>query len=418
VLLAVGGLGISTILLLEHHGQATAATLVDSVCGPENDSGCHIVDQSSWSEVHGVPLAALGGLFYVSIALASVLALVTQDGRVTGASVALAVSLLGLLVDAGLLALQAFVIRAYCIVCLLSYGVTVAVAIILLPAWRHLVRPATWLRLPAQRLVVVGWVMASAMAATSLGAMEWALAAGRAPANVAAEDRPVAELSLSEARAEVEHLRSVLSDPEAIESYLAQRSMRQFQANPVQDIDLQGIPLAGPANAPVQVVVYSDFLCPWCYRMAAWLGQYLPTTHGEVALAFKNYPLDRSCNPKLSRTVHEGSCHLALGGICAAAQNRFWQYHDATFEARLERATRKDAENLARKVGLDMPTFERCLDSSKARERLERDINEGRRVGVHGTPTLFVDGRQLPRARDLPAAVQLMAGRNASTRRP
>ena len=102
---------------------------------------------------------------------------------------------------------------------------------------------------------------------------------------------------------------------------------------------------------------------------------------------------------------------MALGGVCAQAQGRFWPYHSSAFNATLEKATRTDAVNAARQAGLDMASFELCLDSNAASQRLARDIEEARTAGVVGTPTVLVNGKRLERAGDLPLMVQVESKR-------
>jgi protein-disulfide isomerase len=152
-------------------------------------------------------------------------------------------------------------------------------------------------------------------------------------------------------------------------------------------------------------VEFSDFLCPWCRALAAALKDFLPRSGDRVAIHFKNYPLDKSCNPRLQNTVHEGACWLALGGICAQDQGRFWPYHDRVFGTQMEKARREDAGRLAAEAGLDRRALEACIDSPGTRERLAAQVAEAERSSVQATPTVFLNGKRLPRVNDFLLAV-------------
>jgi protein-disulfide isomerase len=121
-----------------------------------------------------------------------------------------------------------------------------------------------------------------------------------------------------------------------------------------------------------------------------------------VKIHYKHFPLDVTCNIQVGRTVHGGACDLARGGICAADSGRFWEYHDKVFARPWESAlaTREDVLRIGDSVGLDRARFGACLDSAPTRGRLAADIEEGWRIGVESTPTIVLNGRKLPSARN------------------
>ncbi len=140
---------------------------------------------------------------------------------------------------------------------------------------------------------------------------------------------------------------------------------------------------------------FSDFLCPFCRNLAGAFGGFMPQSQGRVAIFFKNYPLDQACNPVMTRTVHDGACELALGGICAEEQGKFWSYHDRIFSQPPANPGNEDVVRLATEAGLDGNAMRQCLSSPGARAKLDRDIAEGRRLEVNATPTVFVNGKRL-----------------------
>ena len=189
----------------------------------------------------------------------------------------------------------------------------------------------------------------------------------------------------------------------------------------MEPIDLANLPARGPASAPVTVVEYSDFMCPFCRSLAAALQQFVPQAGGRLAVYFKNFPLDSSCNAKLTRAVHPGSCTLALGAICAQNQGKFEAYHDRVFGSELKSPQPADVVRLAGEAGLNAAAMEGCLDDPQTKATLAAQIAEGNRLGVTSTPTVYINGKKLPRINDFVAVVDRRRRRRdprRSRRRP
>jgi protein-disulfide isomerase len=105
---------------------------------------------------------------------------------------------------------------------------------------------------------------------------------------------------------------------------------------------------------------------------------------GRIRLVFKDFPLD----------FHPGARPAAEAARCAGLAGRFWEYHDLLFVAQPAFA-RADLLRYADRIGIERAAFAECLDSGRFREDLERDMSEGRSLGVTGTPTFFINGRRL-----------------------
>jgi protein-disulfide isomerase len=150
----------------------------------------------------------------------------------------------------------------------------------------------------------------------------------------------------------------------------------------------------------VTVVTYSDFLCPFCRSLALGIEDFLPKSGDRLNLYFKNYPLEQSCNAKLSRTVHPGACVMALGGICANEQGKFWAYHDKVFAGPPTNPGAADVERIGQQAGLDPAALAVCLSSQGAKDKLARQIADATAAGVEATPTIFINGKKLPRVND------------------
>jgi protein-disulfide isomerase/uncharacterized membrane protein len=432
LLVALVGAVVSGALLLQHHGEPLGGAAVSELCGEAGVSGCDAVNQSRYAAIGGVPLAALGVFFYTS--LLALLALGTVAGaetRTAAGAVALLLVGLALVADVVLLALQAFAIGAYCRLCLLTYALNAAALATLWPARRAFAALRSTLTVGEGRLVVSGWVIASLAVAGAGWSLEAVLlerqsaraasvlGAPVASAPVSVDSPPPAATpsssgSASELEAykeEARRLKETLEDPAKLQRYLDEKAARDFDTAPRQQVDLRGTPVKGPPDAGLQVVEYSDFLCPYCRSVAAAFNGYVPQSGNRVAIFFKHYPLDPECNSAVQGAGHAGACWLAKGGICAQDQGKFWAYHDKVFGSQLQNPKGHEVVRLGVEAGLDQSALESCMISDRTKQRLAADIAEGRRVGVSGTPTLLINGKRLPRLDDFFQALENEARR-------
>ena len=401
-LLLLGG-ALSALLLLEHHGKSLGKAAVATVCGEGEDSGCAQVARSPYAKLAGVPLAAVGLAFYLSLSLLILLAAVAgAELGAPAAVVVLGAAALALAIDLALLALQAFVIHAFCKMCLATYLVNAGVVAALWPARRAWKSLAASLSAPFARALGTAWLGATAALVVGVLGADAALYASEHLATASLLGAPLAPPAPDEAKAccgEAKRLQAILNDPAKLQQYLDEKAARDFETAVPEKVDLAGVPFKGPQNAPIQVVEYSDFMCPFCRNLATAFASYLPQSGNRVVIYFKSYPLDMSCNDELKTTVHDGACWLALGGVCANAEGKFWEYHDKVFSEARAKITREDTLKLAAELGLSKQ-FEGCLGAPATRERLLTDIKEGQRIGVKATPTVLINGKKLPSIND------------------
>jgi protein-disulfide isomerase len=152
---------------------------------------------------------------------------------------------------------------------------------------------------------------------------------------------------------------------------------------PLVKVSAEG-PARGPANAPVTIVEFSDFECPFCKRAAETVEQVMKTYEGKVRLVFRHYPLP----------MHSNAKKAAEAASCANESGKFWPYHDLLFKNQTALAE-DNLKAYAKEAGLDAGAFEKCLTSGKFATTVEKDTEEGAAAGITGTPAFFINGRPL-----------------------
>jgi protein-disulfide isomerase len=170
----------------------------------------------------------------------------------------------------------------------------------------------------------------------------------------------------------------------------------------------------GPADAPIKVVEFADFMCGGCQAAAGALRAYFAQQGPDINLTFKNFPLETTCNPGIGRSAHNGACELALGSICASELGVFWPYHDRIFSRKWEVATRQDVIENGVAVGMNKAKLEACMASPAANSKLALQVKEGFEVKVQVTPTLIVNGKKLDSTNQFANAVELERKRLAA----
>jgi protein-disulfide isomerase len=148
--------------------------------------------------------------------------------------------------------------------------------------------------------------------------------------------------------------------------------------------------------APITIVEFSDFECPFCGMTHPILERVLAENEGRVKLIFMHYPLDG----------HEHAQPAARAAVAAQSQGKFWEMHDLLFEN--QRALEaEDIERYAEEIGLDMTRFRADLQSDATQRRVEAQKALGRELDISGTPSIFINGRRFPEGpRSLPAYIQ------------
>jgi protein-disulfide isomerase len=153
----------------------------------------------------------------------------------------------------------------------------------------------------------------------------------------------------------------------------------------------------GPARAPVTIVAFSDYQCPYCSRAEVTIDEVLKRYGDKVRLVYRHYPL----------RFHNNAEHAAMAAECAGEQGKFWDMHKAMFSNQ-QKLSPADLVATAAGLGLDKDAFKSCLDSGKHRPGVQKDFEDGQSYGVTGTPTFFINGIPIVGARGLDSFVEII----------
>jgi protein-disulfide isomerase len=184
----------------------------------------------------------------------------------------------------------------------------------------------------------------------------------------------------------------ILAKVSAIEKNLeniftrAQPRRPSIDPNKVHNIPTGASPIKGNKNAPVTIVEFSDFQCPYCSRLQPTLRQVLDAYPQEVRLVYKHFPL----------AFHKQARNAAKASMAAGEQGKFWGMHDIIFE-NYNTLTEEKFSEFAKQLGLDMEKFKTDYTSTKYDKQIQDEFNMGQRIGVRGTPTLFLNGKMMTR---------------------
>jgi protein-disulfide isomerase len=161
---------------------------------------------------------------------------------------------------------------------------------------------------------------------------------------------------------------------------------------PRQKVADAGHASKGPANAPIVMVEFSDFQCPFCQRANPSVDQVLKTYGDKIRFVYRHYPLPN----------HPDARPAAEAAACAQEQDKFWPYHDQLF-ANASKLSAKDLKDHAAAAGLDPARFASCVDSHRTKSKVDADIADADAAGVSGTPAFFINGRPLEGAQPFDA---------------
>ena len=150
-------------------------------------------------------------------------------------------------------------------------------------------------------------------------------------------------------------------------------------------VGVTGAPFRGEEKAPVTIVKFEDFQCPFCKQAQATFAEIEARYHNKVKVVHRDFPLDK---------IHPLARRAAEAARCANEQGKFWNYHDKLYAIDLS-PDPNQLSALAKEIGLEMTAFDRCLSSGQYKAAVQQDVEQGSQLGVTATPAFFINGRIL-----------------------
>ncbi len=175
---------------------------------------------------------------------------------------------------------------------------------------------------------------------------------------------------------------------------------------PAPRVDMEGLldddPVLGDEDAPVTIVEFSDYECPFCARfyqqtLLQIKSEYINT--GKVKLVYRDFPL----------SFHQQAIPAAIAANCAGEQGKYYQYHDKVFSnGGAGGKTSADYEKWAQEVGVNVAKWKTCLSDPKQRQEIQKDFTDGQQAGIQGTPGFFVNGQLISGAQPFEVFQQII----------
>lgn len=382
-LFALLGAVISLVLVYHHALITSGLEHGPSFCSLGEGVDCDVVARSEFSQLFGIPVASFALLYYL-ILLVTVQLAAPRDSREEHeiADLLFFLALCGAVPTVVFAAISAFILKTLCLMCA---GLYVTALGALLCAWQ----------LPGRSGLVSAVLNGAGAARDRLrpthgihARLSLLLLGSTALAVLFLPSYLELEVLFPRARA------AKMNEATA-------QAVAAWAQAPTKEIEVaaSGAPsekdfILGSIAAPVTMVIFSDFECPFCKRAAEALHSLEGELRRQVRIVFKNYPLDQACHPMINRPMHQFACRAALIARCAGAQDDelFWAAHDALFAQELSPET---LDALPAELGLDAAQFELCMRSPEQAQKLRRDIEQGISLDIRGTPTVYLNGRLL-----------------------
>ncbi len=367
------GIVLSLYLLAQHTRLKSGIQGGSSFCSFGKYADCDVVSSSQYSEVLGVPLAGIGAVFYFVLLLLSLITPRKPAGYPHSQTWIARLAFLALGIDTVLLGVQLFLIHSFCLLCCATYLASLGVLF--------------------AAIKIKGGRFTEAL--TTIGSLdeEGDRLMPKAPMPI------ILGILLAIFVVLVSYLPSVIrldSKNYALVDGAIEQFFATWPEKKARVIDYKpGDGTLGNPNAPVRIVEFSDFECPYCRQAAFTLHAALEPLKEDVFFVFKQYPLDKACNPTVEREVHPNACALARLAFCANQKGKFWEFHDTIFMKLTQEqisggvgATLKGLEGLFTQAEIDS-----CLVDPAGLDNIKQDAKLGRSLELRGTPTVYVNGK-------------------------
>jgi len=315
---------------------------------------CDIVNSSRFASVLGVPVA-YGALAVYLLLAAICVAELWGNTKPRALAYARGLGAFAVIYSVYLAFISVSVLQALCVFCVALYAVNIGLAAV------------GWWRPPAPRVRFLG-LLAGDLKQLRSGFQLW-------PAQLGLVSLLVGAVVLRQLGVSMQSEEPVFSSNVVVSGQITRVAVGHEE---------------GPADAPLVVMEFIDFECPFCKRAAVVIDQLRSQYAGQVRFVLKHHPLDRACNTALRRGAHRRACQAADAAVCAGRQGRLWQFQTEVFARGVGD---NEIEDAAQAIGLDVAAWRQCRWAESSREIVKADIEDGLRVGVRGTPSFIVGDR-------------------------
>jgi protein-disulfide isomerase/uncharacterized membrane protein len=357
-----------------------------SFCAVSEGMNCETVALSEYSTQLGVPVSVWATAGYAFLIALSLLCLVRlKDGF--GRGFLLLISLQFALVSLLLVYVMAAKIKSFCILCLaldvVNLGLLAMSLLAALTPGQSLASViaddfVSLLRRPVWPLLV---------AVLGFGALGGGYAYGSRLLQAADGDQgPVTDQKLDSPEAWTSKVHGECGE---------QCGCKEEKLGNVEmGTDEEGHAWIGSASAPLVIQEFTDYECPYCRKAHMMVRKLLSNHAAHVRVVHRHYPLDQACNRAIPGPFHKRACELSRIALCAGRQGRFWEMNDFLFQHAADiRSANLPADEIARRLELDIDQFQCCMNDSTVVDAIKRDVEDGIALKLDGTPAFVVDGK-------------------------
>lgn len=382
LVLSLVGILVSGWLLSLHlkftTGQAslTESCSILPIGGSHDSQGCANIAVSDYSKVLGVPLPSIAMAFYFTILFLGFWAWRNPQSCYEPLYVGFSLSTLSIPFTVLMFLISKYKVEHFCIGCSILWMVNLAL-------WPCFVKQlglrwgnALEANLEIIRHKKLNLLRSRLLAGYGLGAACLIILGATGAIAASMQSDSSMRGDIDRAILEYKDAKILFLPPEAYEGNRV-----------ISPIDASKAPL-------LDIIVFSDFQCPACKLAARFFKPFLLKFGKKVRFSYHSFPLDASCNPYVPNGMHQFACAAARSSICAAAQGKFFDFHDLMFDSQ-ENINASTADDVAKEIGLNLDAYQSCLKDSKTESTLQKDMQWGELIGLESTPTLVINGRKL-----------------------
>lgn len=400
LVLALAGVAVS-LYLTDYHFRILSDPAFESACKFNETFNCDKVNSSAWAKLWGIPLALYGAGYYLAISVLAGFAFAKSEKFSRALELIFGFSFLSVLLSLGLAYVSAFQIGAWCVFCMSLYAINLGMlglayvgaegglSSIIGRLDKEL---AGLLRSPmlySVALIFIGVVF--------LGGSYYRVQVGEA-------EKRQAEKFLADKPREVKSPAATSSGPgePTTAGGHGAGDGHDHSKSPTSEVLQEEVvtlrrmghePINGKLDAPVSILIFSDFQCPYCQVAGGVLEEVVKQNPGKVSVTYFHYPLDMDCNPYMGRPLHEHACRASVATICAQKQGQFWEMHDELFRNQKDISPELISQ-AARTLGLDITAFQACQEDRSNYSLILSDIEQGKAANITGTPSIFINGQK------------------------